>query len=157
MGRSTSMPTADRTAERIAWTCFRGRAWRRRPESTSAPTKRSTMCALRIRAAWTTSRRPPSESGALRAASAVSRARRLLRLLPEGFQPRFLGEHLVGVLRGRLVERAAVHLQRGLGVAQAALILAQDLAADHYVDVPVEQRLLPAVVRQLLEAILRQR
>src|SRR5882672_3075212 len=142
------MPTADRTAERIAWIFCSSRASRRRPESTSAPTRRSAMCALPIRAAWTTSRRPPKESDALRAASAASRARGLLRLLPEGFQPRFLREHLVCVLRGRLVERAAVHLQRGLGVAQAALILAQDLAADHYVDVRVEQRLLAAVVRQ---------
>src|SRR5258706_7247181 len=146
MAPSTYTPIADRTAGRTAWTSSRSRGWRRRRGSTSAATKRTTTCASPIREAWATLRRPPrgyGDSDGL-----------FLRLLPERFQARLLGEHLDCILRGRLVESAAVHLQRGLGVPQAPLVFAQDPAADHYVDVGVEQRLLAAVVRQLLEVVL---
>src|SRR5689334_22380777 len=92
------------------------RRWRRRRGRTSARTAPRTACALPIRARWRTLPKRRAGSGALL----------LARLLPEELEPRLLREHLVRVLGSRLVEGAGVHLQRGLGVAEATLVLAQD-------------------------------
>src|SRR3954462_5569882 len=145
MGRSISMPTAGWTRRRLLSGCSKAKRARPRRASTSAATVRTAMCASPIRGAWRTSRRPPRASNGLR----------LPGLLPERLEPRLLGEHLVRVGRGRLVEGARVHLQRRLRVSQPALVLAQDLRADHDVDGRVEQRLLAAVVGKLLEVLLR--
>src|SRR5581483_10896706 len=124
------MPTAGATAGSSRASCSSARRSRRRRGWISARTQPGASCASPTRGASASSRRPPRKSSAL-----------LLRLLPEDLEARLLGEHLARVLRGRLVERAGVHLQRGLGVAEAPLVLAQDLRADRDVDVRVEQRL----------------
>src|SRR5438046_5838901 len=87
-----------------AWNCWRRKRWRRRRESTSARTAPTATCALPTPGRWRTSRRPRAASDALR----------LLRLLPENLEAGALGEHLVRVLRARLVEASGVHLHRGL-------------------------------------------
>src|SRR5437773_10665874 len=128
-----------------AWNCWRRKRWRRRRESTSARTAPNATYASPTRARWRTSRRPRAASDALR----------LLRLLPENLEAGALGEHLVRVLRARLVESAGVHLQRGLRVAEAPLVLAQDLGADLDVDLGHEQHVLAAMVYQFVEVVLR--
>src|SRR5438128_7699426 len=105
----------------IACVCWRPRRWLRRPGSISVPTALTATCALPTPGRWRTSRRPPAASNALRL---------LLCLLPERLEARAFREHLVGVLRARLVERAGVHLQRGFRVVEAPLVFAQDLRAD---------------------------
>src|SRR3954470_22254479 len=139
------MRTAAATPANTACSFWRRKRWRRRREWTLAPMPPITMCASPTRGRWRTSRRPPRESGALL----------LLRLAPEDFQARALREHLVRVLRGGLVERAGIGLERRLGVAEAALVLAQDLRADEDVDLRLEQRGLAAVVDQLVEVVFR--
>jgi hypothetical protein len=75
--------------------------------------------------------------------------------LPDGLEAHPLLEHLGGVSGRRLVEGAGVLLQRRLLVAQAPVVLAQDLSADVDVDLRVEERLLSAVVEELLQVVLR--
>src|SRR5258708_17116970 len=128
-----------------ACSCWRKKPSRRRRAWTSAPTAPGATCALPTPARWGIWMKPPNASSALR----------LLRLLPEHFQSSALGKYLVGVLGARLVEGTGVHLQRGLGVAEAPLVLAQDLRADLDVDLWLQQRALAAVVHQLLEVIFR--
>src|SRR4051812_5225383 len=140
MARSTSMPIAAAIAAGSRSGCWKKRAWPRRRASTSAPTAPGASCASPIREAWRTWRRPPKESDAL-----------FLQLLPDDFEARFLGEHLVGVLGSRLIERAGVHLQRRLDVSEAALVFPQDLRSHGNVHLGIEQCMLPAVVEQLLE------
>src|SRR5689334_2668579 len=128
-----------------AWAYLSARRWRRRPAWTSAPTARRITCASPIPARWRISRKQPGASNALL----------LPCLLPEELEPRALGEHLVGVLPARLVERAGVHLQRRFGVVAAPLVFAQDLRADLDVHFRLEQRFLAAEVCELVEVVLR--
>src|SRR5438477_293563 len=138
MARSTSTPTAGVMPATTACSYWSAKRWRRRRESTSARMAPRATCALPIPARWGIWNKPPAASNALR----------LLRLLPEGLQARELGEHLVGVLRARLVEGAGVHLQRRFRVAESPLVFAQDLRADLDVDLGLEQRVLAAVALQ---------
>src|SRR5687768_11802654 len=123
--------------------CWRRRRWRPRPGSTSALTPPIAMCASPTREAWTIWKRP------------LDGLRGFARFEPQDVEARFFREHLGRVLRSRLVEGAGVHLQRGLGVAEPALILAQNLRADLDVDLGLEQSVLAAVVEQLLLVVLR--
>src|SRR5687768_10276126 len=92
----------------IAWTCWSSRPSQLRPAWTSASTAPGVSCAFPTRAA--------SRSCAKR----LRGLRRLLAgLLPEGLEARLLGEHLLGVVGGRGIEGAVVHLQRALQVADA--------------------------------------
>src|SRR5688572_22009380 len=134
------MRIAVATAAPMQGSSWKAKRWRRLRASTSAPTAPTASCASPTPAAWATSRRPRRGSGALL----------LARLLPERLEARLLGEYLGRVLGGRLVERARVHLQGGLGVAEALHVLAQDLGADQDVDLGLEQRHLPAMVGELL-------
>src|SRR5207245_4085219 len=127
--RSTCTPIAAATPGASASSCCRRKPSPPRPASISARTARRASCASPIRAAWATSKRPPCASHAL-----------FLRLLPEPLEARALGEHLRRVLRRRLVVGAGVHLQRRLGVAEAAQVLAQDPSADHAVDLGLGRR-----------------
>src|SRR5437868_4577106 len=68
--------------------------------------------------------------------------------------PRAPGEHLGGVSPARLGEGAGVNLQRRFVVAEAALVLAQDLRAHLDVDLGLEQGVLAAVVEELVEVVL---
>src|SRR5262245_61231113 len=135
------MPTAAATRGAFAWSCWKRKRWRRRRAWTSAPTGRNAACASPTRVPGRSSRKRRSGSD----------CSLLPGDLPELVEARLLGEHLRRVLRGRLVERAGVHLQRGLGVAEAALVLAQDARADQDVHFRLEQRRLAAVRRQLVE------
>src|SRR5262245_61948691 len=133
------MPTAAAMRAPTRASCWRRRRWRPRRGWTSAPTAPGAACASPTPAAWTTSRKP------------LDGLRGFLRLHPKRLEAGSLGQHLGGVLRGDVVQRAGVHLQRSLGVAETALVLAQDLRADHDVHRRVEQRRLAAVVEQLLQ------
>src|SRR5689334_2506747 len=139
------MPTAGAKRALTAWSCSTVKPWRPPRASISAATARRAACASPIPGRWRTSPRRRAGSGALL----------LARLLPEELQPRLLGEHLGGVLRGRLVERAGVHLQGGLGVVEAALVLAQDLRPDLDIHFRLEERLFAAVVGELFGMELR--
>src|SRR5688572_9772644 len=123
--------------------CWRRRRWRPRPGSTSARTAPGDSSASPTREAWRIWKKLldglPAFAG----------------LEAQRVQARFFREHLGRVLRSRLVEGARVHLQRGLGVAETALILAQDLRADLDIDLGLEQSVLAAVVEQLLLVVLR--
>src|SRR3989441_3563577 len=138
--RSTCTPIAAATPSASASICCRRKPSPPRPASISARTARRASCASPTRAAWTTSKRPPRALHAL-----------FLRLLPEPLEAGALGEHLRRVLRRRLVVGAGVHLQRRLGVAEAAQVLAQDPGADHDVDLGLEHRVLAAMVAPPVE------
>ena len=131
--RSTSTPRCPGDGKRFALICSSAKASRRRRASTSARTERSATCASPTRGTWRTSRRPPNAARfcARRSGRAGRQADAALRSCFEQLlQARALGEHLEGVAGVRLVEGAGVHLQRGLGLAEAAQVFAQDLRAD---------------------------
>src|SRR3954462_2496316 len=134
---STSMPIADAARANTALSYWSARRWPPPRAWTSAPTAPRTTCALPTL----------GRSGSSRRRRGASNALRLARLVPERLEPGALGEHLGGVGAARLVEGAGVHLERSLGVAEAALVFAQDLRPDLDVDVRLEKRLFAAVVQ----------
>src|SRR5688500_17460727 len=136
------MSTAAGMRARSRASCWRRRRWRRRRAWTSAPTPPSTTYASPTRETWTTSRKR------------LDGLPGFARLEAQGLEAGLLGEHLVRVLRGGIVERAGVHLQRGLQVAETPVILPQDLGANQDVDLGLEQGLLAAVVGELLRVVL---
>src|SRR5215210_4276094 len=142
---SISTRTAAAIRGRLRGNCWSERRWPPRPGSTLAPTALIALYASPTREAWTISRTRLGGLPGLRLAGA----------LPDRLQAHALVEHLGRVARGGLVEGAAVHLQRGLLVAEAAVVLAEDLRADVDVHLGVEERFLAAVVEQLLEVELR--
>src|SRR6185503_19142459 len=111
------MRTSAGTRGALPGSCWKRKRSRPPRAWTSGATGPTASCASPTREAWTTWRKRLDGLRGLR----------LPRLRPERVEARLFREYLGGVLRGRLVERAGVHLQRGLGVAEAALVLAQDL------------------------------
>src|SRR3954470_531973 len=128
MAPFTSMPIAALTLASTAFGFWSARPLPRPRASTSAPTAPRATCALPT----------PGPSRSSRRRRVASNALRLARLLPERLEPRALGEHLGGVGAARFVEGARIYLERSLGVAEAALVFAQDLRPDLDVDVRLQ-------------------
>src|SRR5688500_11955276 len=126
------MPRWDAMRARSPGSCWKKKRSPPRRGWTSARTEPTATCASPIREAWKTWKKP---LGGLRGSAP--------RLDPHRLEQRLLGEDLVRVARGRLVQRPVVDLERGLGIAaEAAQVLAQDLRPDQDVDLGHEQRFL---------------
>src|SRR5688572_29197309 len=138
------MPTWGATRAPSPGICSRTKRSRPRRGWTSARTEPTATCASPTREAWKISRKL---LGGLRGFAP--------RLDPHRLEQRLLGEHLVRVARRRLVQRAVIDLERGLGIAEAAQVLPQDLGPDQDVDLRLEQCLLAAVRVELLRVVLR--